>query len=67
MEERLLTKEQVVEMVGYSRQRIDSLEGEGRFPSRIKPSGRKGRALWSFLEIQQYISDLKAKRDSKKQ
>lgn len=62
MEDRLLTKRQTCEMVGYSKQHVARLVLAGVFPRPCKPFGRNGRALWSLLEIQAFIASLKLKR-----
>ncbi len=64
MEERLLTKKQVCEMCAYSRQHLARMVNDKKFPAPLKPHGIRGRALWLLSEIQAYIEQLKAKRDS---
>lgn len=59
--ERLLTKRQVKEVVGFSFAHIDRLEAEGRFVKRVRIGFR---VFWPCSEIQQWIADRIAERDS---
>lgn len=58
--ERLLTKRQVKEVVGYSPAHVDRLEADGRFPKRVRHGFR---VFWVSSEIQQWIADRIAERD----
>ena len=59
--ERLLTKRQVKEVVGFSFAHIDRLENERRFPFRVRVGFR---VFWVESEIQRWITERIAERDS---
>lgn len=58
--ERLLSKRQVKEVVGFSFAHIDRLENEKRFPARVRIGFR---VFWVESEIQRWISDRITERD----
>ncbi|MFC1689181.1 helix-turn-helix transcriptional regulator [Pseudomonadota bacterium] len=61
---KLLTKKQLKEKVGYSFSHIDRLEKANRFPQRVKPFGRNGRAFWVDEEVDDWIANLILERGS---
>jgi predicted DNA-binding transcriptional regulator AlpA len=64
---KLLTKKQLKEKVGYSFSHIDRLErldGPNRFPQRVKPFGRNGRAFWLEEEVDHWITQRVIERNS---
>ena len=57
--ERLLTKKQVRELVGFSPAHIDRLEDQMRFPRRVRIGFR---VFWVYTEVQQWIANRIAER-----
>ena len=61
---KLLTKSELRHKIGYSPSHIDRLEKAGRFPRRVKPFGRNGRAFWSEHEVDDWVQQKMDERDS---
>ena len=60
--DRLLTLEQVMDLVALSKSKIYDLIGKGGFPIPCKPG--RGASRWSQCEIHQWIDQQKANRES---
>lgn len=63
---KLLSKKEVKSIVGFSYQHTARLEASGRFPKRIKPHGRQGKAFYLDTEIYGWVQQQIDKRDHSK-
>ena len=59
---RFLTKKQVCEKVGYSKQHLARLIAAGKFPPPAKPCGENGRCLWLESEVEDWMTQHLNKR-----
>ena len=58
--DRLVTAQELTNIVPYSRTHIDRLEKAGRFPARVQIG--PNRVAWSQKEVERWIEDRKNER-----
>ena len=61
--DRLIGSKEVLKLVPYSLFHLSRLEGQGKFPVRMKLGA--GRIAWSLREVEAWIEQRKAARKSK--